>query len=183
MTLQFHDCLFNGQFSAPQALYLVKDTELVAGDYYFEYLSVNYQFTLSQNVPIGGQLTFPWAYSTDILTTKIFSWATRISTPAIESVSISVGGTGTKLIAVNDINSCRYGSNNYINSAIRQYLNSNDSVFVWQSKTDFDRPSSYATAGFLKLLDPELLAVLGKVDKQVARNTVTEGGGQDSFFR
>ena len=94
LTLQFHDCLFNGQFSAPQALYLVKDTELVAGDYYFEYLSVNYQFTLSCT---HWRSTFPWAYSTDILTTKIFSWATRISTPAIESVSISVGGTGTKI--------------------------------------------------------------------------------------
>ena len=179
LTVQFHDSLFNGQFSAPQALYLVKDTELVAGDYYFEYLSINYQFTLSQNVPVGGQLTFP--KEDNILTTKIYSWATRISTPAIESVSISVGSTGTKLISINDINRCRYGSNNYINSAIRQYLNSNDSVFVWSPKTDYDRPSSYPTAGFLKLLDPELLAVLGKVDKQVARNTVTDGGGQDIF--
>ena len=181
LTVQFHDCLFVGRFSAQQALYLVKGEELVAGDYYFEYLSVNYQFTLTQNVPVGGQLTFPWASSTDILTTKIVSWATRISSPAIESVSISVGNIGTKLTPINDINRCRYGSNNYANSAIRQYLNSNDSVFVWQPKTDFDRPSTYATAGFLKLLDPELLAVIGNVDKQVARNNITDGGGQDIF--
>ena len=32
-----------------------------------------------------------------------------------------------------------------------------------------------------KNLDPELVAVLGAVDKQVARNTVTDGGGQDLF--
>ena len=30
-------------------------------------------------------------------------------------------------------------------------------------------------------LDPELAAVIGPVDKQVARNTVTDGGGQDVF--
>lgn len=181
ITIQAHDCLFNGQFSAPQALYLVKNSELVAGDYYFEYASINYQFTLAQSVPVGGQLTFPWAYNTDILTTKVSSWATRISTPAIESVSISVGNTGTKLTPINDMNRCRYGSDNYKESAIRQYLNSNEATFAWQPKTDFDRPSVYPTAGFLKLLDPELLAIIGKVDKQVARNIVTDSGGQDTF--
>ena len=30
-------------------------------------------------------------------------------------------------------------------------------------------------------LDPDLVAVLGAVDKQVTRNTVTDGGGQDLF--
>ena len=30
-------------------------------------------------------------------------------------------------------------------------------------------------------LDPDLVAVLGAVDKQVARNTATDGGGQDLF--
>ena len=30
-------------------------------------------------------------------------------------------------------------------------------------------------------LDPDLVAVLGAVDKQVARNTVTDGGGRDLF--
>jgi len=42
-------------------------------------------------------------------------------------------------------------------------------------------PSTYSGGGFLHQLDPELVAVLGAVDKQVARNTVTEGGGQDLF--
>jgi len=33
----------------------------------------------------------------------------------------------------------------------------------------------------LHQLDPDLVAVLGAVDKQVTRNTVTDGGGQDLF--
>jgi len=33
----------------------------------------------------------------------------------------------------------------------------------------------------LHRLDPELVAVIGAVEKQVARNTVTDGGGQDTF--
>ena len=42
-------------------------------------------------------------------------------------------------------------------------------------------PSTFSgTGGFLKQIDPELVAVLGQVDKQVARATY-DGGGQDTF--
>jgi hypothetical protein len=69
-------------------------------------------------------------------------------------------------------------------SAIRQWLNSTEASFTWVAQTNYDRPPTgalYTGAGFLSLLDPELVAVLGAVDKQVARNTVTDGGGQDLF--
>jgi hypothetical protein len=68
-----------------------------------------------------------------------------------------------------------------VESAIRQWLNSEDETFEWVSKTNYDRPSTYSGGGFLHQLDPELVAVLGAVDKQVARNTATDGGGQDLF--
>jgi hypothetical protein len=78
----------------------------------------------------------------------------------------------------------QYGNNRYIHSAIRQWLNSAETTFTWQPQHEYDvapTGAPYDGAGFLKLLDPDLVAVLGAVDKQVARNTVTDGGGQDLF--
>lgn len=78
----------------------------------------------------------------------------------------------------------QYGNNRYIHSAIRQWLNSNDDVFQWVPQHEYDAAPTgaiYEGAGFLKLLDPELVAVIGAVDKQVARNAVTDAGGQDTF--
>lgn len=77
-----------------------------------------------------------------------------------------------------------YGNNRYLHSAIKQWLNSNEDTFQWVSQHQYDAPPSgsiYEGPGFLKLLDPDLAAVIGAVNKQVARNTVTDGGGQDLF--
>ena len=82
-----------------------------------------------------------------------------------------------------DSNRQQYGNNRYIHSAIRQWLNSAETTFTWQSQHQYDvapTEAPYDGAGFLKLLDPDLVAVLGAVDKQVARST-TDGGGQDLF--
>jgi hypothetical protein len=78
----------------------------------------------------------------------------------------------------------QFGNNRYLHSAIRQWLNSAETTFTWQPQHQYDvapTGAPYDGAGFLKLLDPDLVAVLGAVDKQVARNTVTDGGGQDLF--
>ena len=75
------------------------------------------------------------------------------------------------------------GNNRYIHSAVKQWLNSSDDVFQWVSQHQYDvapTGAPYDGAGFLKLLDPDLAAVIGAVDKQVARATV-DGGGQDTF--
>ena len=83
-----------------------------------------------------------------------------------------------------DTNRQQYGNNRYIHSAIKQWLNSSESTFNWASQHEYDTAptgSIYEGPGFLKLLDPELVAVIGNVNKQVARNTVTDSGGQDEF--
>lgn len=75
------------------------------------------------------------------------------------------------------------GNNRYLLSAIRQWLNSAETTFTWQPQHQYDAPpegAPYNGPGFLKLLDPDLVAVLGAVDKQVARSTI-DGGGQDLF--
>ena len=75
------------------------------------------------------------------------------------------------------------GNNRYLHSAIRQWLNSAETTFTWQPQHEYDvapEGAPYNGAGFLKLLDSDLVAVLGAVDKQVARTTA-DGGGQDLF--
>ena len=85
-----------------------------------------------------------------------------------------------------DSNRKSYGNNRYIHSAVRQWLNSNQPAFVWKSQHSYDATPTdsldlYNGAGFLYRLDPELVSALGAVNKKVARNTKTDGGGQDSF--
>ena len=79
-----------------------------------------------------------------------------------------------------------YGNNRYIHSAVRQWLNSDEEAFNWQSQHQYDaKPTDsldlYNGAGFLRRLDPELVSVIGLVNKRVARNTAVDGGGQDNF--
>jgi len=82
-----------------------------------------------------------------------------------------------------DANRQTLGNNRYIHSGIKQWLNSSDTTFAWVSKHAYDvapTGTPYAGSGFLKLLDQDLVNVLGAVDKKVAKATV-DGGGQDTF--
>jgi hypothetical protein len=182
LTLQAHDCILNVQFDAPEAFYYAEET-LTAGAYTFNNGTADYTFTLESDIPAGGQAVLTWA-GTPAIPAEIKTYPTKVSTTEIETVSVTAGNTGTTLTPINDLGRARYGSNNYVESAIKQWLNSEATSFKWVPKTNFDRPPTgapYTGAGFLKLLDPELVAVLGAVDKQVARNTVTDDGGQDLF--
>jgi hypothetical protein len=202
MTLQLHDQFPTAmQFDAPEAFYYC-ETALTAGTYYFTidstYDPANndlsaYQFTLTQDVPAGGQLTFPWS-SGLASAVKVNSFASRTSTTAIEQVSVTEGTDGQNLgnltIAgdfsnnLNSIHRVRYGSNNYKESAIRQWLNSDKPAgSVWTPQTKFDRPPSWAATadGFMNGMDADFLAVIGKTHIVVSRNTVCDGGGFDEM--
>jgi hypothetical protein len=182
LTIQSHDCLLDAQFSAPQALYYA-ETPLPAGQHRFTLNNVQYSFTTSQTVPAGGQVRISGWGEGDVPTAITTYAADRTTTIETDLVVTQSAGADT-LSPVNHHQRCRYGSNNYVESAIRQWLNSEDETFVWEPQTPFDRPSTtapYTGGGFLHLLDPDLVAVLGAVDKQVARNTATDGGGQDLF--
>ncbi len=204
LTVGIHDCWDAAQFSASQAFYYCAEV-LPAGSYYFTLLAgydtaygggKTFCFTLTKEVPAGGQLTFPWAWNTQAVTTKVSSYASSTSTTAIETVPVTEGATGTNLGVldgktenVNHTHRVRYGSNNYKESAIRQLVNSDKAAgSVWVPQTKFDRPPAWNTslAGFLNGMDPEFLSVVGKTKKVVPRNTVTDGGGfdtvEDKFF-
>ena len=183
LTLQAHDCIMDCQFDAPEALYYAT-AELPAGTHVFTLDGGKYQFTTTQAVPVGGQVFInAWESDTDIPTTIATYAADRTTIIETDLAVTSASGTDT-ITPVNHRQRCRYGSNNYAESAIRQFINSDEASFTWLPKTNFDRPPTgapYTGAGFLKLLDPELVAVIGEVDKQVARNNITDGGGQDLF--
>lgn len=183
LTLQAHDCLMNCQFDAPEAFYYA-ETELAAGTHIFTLNAVQYTFTTTQAIPQGGQAYISSWQTEGYVPTKITTYAVDRTT-AIETGLDVTSTTGTDtLTPINNHARCRYGSNNYAESAIKQFLNSDVASFVWTPKTNFDRKpvdAPYTGGGFLKLLDADLVAVLGAVDKQVARNTITDGGGQDLF--
>ena len=188
LTLQAHNCIMNCQFDASEALYYA-EAELAAGEQVFTLNNIKYTFTTEQAVPGGGQVVVASWQSAEgegqYVPTKITTYAADRTTAIESNLTVTPVELGEDtLYPVNHYQRCRYGSNNYVESAIRQWLNSDAASFAWTAKTNFDRPSTgapYTGAGFLKLLDPELVAVLGAVDKQVARNTITDGGGQDLF--
>jgi hypothetical protein len=188
MTLQAHNCILNVQFDAPEALYYAEE-ELPAGEQVVTLNNEKYKFTTGQAVPEGGQVVIASWQSAEgdgrYVPTKITTYEADRTTVIESGLDVTSIESGEDTLSpVNDHSRCRYGSNNYKESAIRQWLNSEESSFTWAPKTNFDRPPTgapYTGAGFLKLLDPDLVAVLGAVDKQVARNTVTDDGGQDLF--
>ena len=198
MTLQLHDCLPGTQYDASEALFYC-ETALAAGTYNFTLLAgydttygggKTYQFTLTKEVPAGGQITFPWNWNTQASTTKVSTYKSRTDTAAIETVGVTEGTGGTSLgtadgkaTNMNHSHRIRYGSNNWVESAMRQYLNSDKAAgSVWTPQTKFDRPPSWnaSTAGFMNGLDADFLAVIGKTTKVTCRNTVTDGGGSDT---
>ena len=194
LTLQLHDCLLSLQYDGTEALFYAEN-ELPAGTYNFTLLAgydttygggKTYSFTLANPVPAGGVIMFPWGYQKQAADTKISTYGSVTSTTVIESVAVTEGANGTALETVGECNHThriRYGSNNWMQSAMRQYLNSDAAAgSVWTPKTNFDRPPSWATntAGFLNGLDADFLAVIGEVDKITTLNTLTDGGGSET---
>jgi hypothetical protein len=168
LTLRVHSLLpDNLVFDEKEAFYACQTSALSAGTYYYTSFSTNYKFTLTQSVPVGGQLV-----CTDNTTLK--SYASRSSTTPIETVSVTSGSSGTNLgtLAANtrsgNLNTDyrrKWGSNDWKESAIRQWLNSDKPAGQWWTpQNPWDRPPAYADTanGFLYDLDPEFLRVIGK---------------------
>jgi hypothetical protein len=207
MTLQTQDCIESLQFDAPEAFYYT-DEGLAAGTYYFTidstYDTLNndlsaYQFTLSQPLPAGGQLIFNWQSGTRASAAKVGSFANSTSTTAMEILSVTEGTSGINLgelkitvqpiLKLNALQRIRYGSNNYKESAIRQWLNSNKAAGqVWTAQTGWDRPPAWAETvnGFMYDMDADFLSAIKKTHITAARAQTVEGGNtydeMDDYF-
>ena len=187
MTIQQHDLLPGTQFDASEAFYYA-EAELPAGTYnftlataYSSWAEGTYQFTLTKPVPNGGQLAISGYADAAMTARQVRSYANQTTMTATESVAITAGSGGTNLgtfgEGLNHSNRVSYGSNNYKESAMRQFLNSSAAAgSVWTPQTKFDRPPSWLTslAGYKNGLDQDFLAVVGKVVLPCSANNTYE---------
>ena len=134
MTIQQHDLLPDTQFDAPEAFYYA-EAELPAGTYNFtlntecgSWVEGTYQFTLTKPVPKGGQLAISGDAEDAMTSLQVRSYANQTTMTVTESVAIISGSGGTNLgtfgEGLNHSYRVSYGSNNYKESAMRQFLNS-----------------------------------------------------------
>ena len=205
MTLLMHNVIYSRPFDGVEAAYLVTKDKfaegLPAGTYHFlipsGYTSVEaeswggIQFTTTKVVPVGGHIVFIWT-SGNVSAAKINTYASATATTAIESNLTLTNGTGGTSLGTllydgdnaNGFMNCmmraRYGSNNWEESNIRQWLNSDAASGWWTPKTVFDRLSStYASLeGFMNGLPGEFVAALGAVDVTTRKNNVFENDNE-----
>lgn len=196
VTIQTHDLIDTLQYSARQAAFAFPNG-LVAGTYHFTVgahpwvaSDVNkvLTFTLVNAIPAGGQLVFNGAHNRTLVGTTISVFASATDTTAAETVTMTEGDTGTdlgtmlrsKTDTVNSIDRAMRGSNNWLESAMRQYLNSDKAAGnVWTPQTAFDRPPAWATttAGFLNGKSNIFISHIGTAKKTTGRNSISDGGG------
>ena len=176
MFLLMHSVIYSKQFDAIEALFYAEEG-LAAGTYHFTIQNYDatyggnktYQFTLTQAVPAGGQIVLDWPYNVQLLGRSVKTYASATATVQIEAAVLSEGTDGTDLgttdgtsTNLNHIHRARYGSNNYKESALRQWINSAAVANAWWAPSNiFDRPPAYANlAGFQHGMDSDFLAVV-----------------------
>lgn len=187
-------------FDAAEALYYCSEA-LAAGTYNFIWnydtgsvVSGTYQFTLTQGVPAGGQIVISGSSNGTALTARtIATYASVGDTAAIESgLAITSGSDGTNLGTANNTSSTSenlncaqrviFGSNNYAQSAARQWLNSaNAAGLVWSPTNKFDRAPSWAATynGFMHGLPADFLAAVQTAAIPCRTNSVFEVASLD----
>lgn len=179
--------------------WLYVETAIPAGTYRFTIPNYDtsyggnktYIFTSTANVPVGGQLTLTWAYNTN--PTNVQGYSSSTSTTALFDVNIAEWDGTTACIdlgiiklamadadstygKLNHIHRARYGSNNYYQSGLRQWLNADATANNWWSPSNiFDRPyDNRNTAGRLNTLNSNMKAVLATPTVNCITNNLFE---------
>ena len=207
MFLLMHHVINGRPFDECEAI-VYAESKINAGSYYITIAddpwksenNVAHYFTLTQDVPAGGQIVFPGNYDRVFNGQNLKTYSGPTSTTEIETASItttaivdavSLGTTGSG--NVNHIQRVKCGSNNYKESALRQWINSDKAANAWWDKTNkFDRPSSYKNvAGLLHGMDADFLDAVRAVTVPCKTNNVYELAGwtlntaynvEDKFF-
>lgn len=200
MFLQMHYAtLYGVMFDAHEAAYVVEESPMEPGTYNVEIVTTwskategTYQFTLTKQVPVGGQVCLPKLIAdTDVSAWTVSTYTDGSSTTPIETVKMTSGAGGTNLgqlvpagkNKLNSIHRIGYGSNRWSQSAIRQWLNSKAGVGQWWKSTNkFDRvPDQLATKpGFMTGFGDDFLSILTPIKVTTALNTVSDGGTSDA---
>lgn len=173
-TLLLHGALpDNMQFEPPQAL-MWCENGLAAGDYKFKKGNTYYYFTLTSAIPSGGQLrATESAFTTYESTSATMSLETGTVSTTELSGATDLGTCGSG--ALNHMDRVNYGSNNFAECALLQWLNSDAAANTPMPRlTKLSRPASYSQAGFLSGWSSADLACLDDTTWLCSANTVYE---------
>ena len=183
MTLQMHDVFASMQFDAPEA-FAYTDSKIASGTTLhftlphgeWEYDTAAYQFTVDKEIPAGAQFCFA-ATRVKPTATTVTVYTKGTTTVVTSGLAITAGSEGTELTHVNSPHRICYGNNNWAESGLRQWLNTDKAASVWwEAKNGYDRPhASVGSAGFLNGFDSDFLAVLGEVKKTTMVNDKWDG--------
>ena len=187
MTIMSHNVIPAIQFDAREAFCVVRST-LEPGEYNFTIPETygawekgQYQFTLTERLPAGGQISLQDNATTPMTSQFVTTFRRNRETSPIETAQVSMGNNGINLgtfgVELNSASRVSYGSDNYMESALRQFLNSSaDAGSVWSPQSEYDRPPNWvtSTAGFMSNLDGDFLSVVGAVVVPCSANNVFE---------
>ncbi len=198
MVLQMHYAtLYDLQFSAYQAFYVVPDGGLVAGTYNVK-MGLNwgnnvktdavYQFTLTKAAPAGARLT-GFYNAPDVVPAnwKVYVYKDQQKSELLETCSVTAGSAGTNLGTflakengdLNGLHPVGYGDNRWWKSAYRQYLNSDAAAGAWwqpQDKWDMKPDQADTLPGFLSGFSDDFKSALSRVKVVTYGNGVTDDG-------
>ncbi len=176
VTLLMHEVLPDYMvFEPAQALTYFPDG-LEAGAYTFKHSNVNYYFTLTEDVPAGGQLRA----TVSAFTTYASQYDdVEIETGVVNTTAI----TGATLLGttasgnLNNMDRVNNGSNNSGESGLWAWLNSDAAPNTTLSPriNKFSRPYATGTSGgWLYGIDPEALAVIADTVWDIQANNTYE---------
>lgn len=190
------------QFSHQRAFLRCPDG-LAPGTYYFTFES-NWGnnvkagdvvcFTTTQQIPVGGRVSGchgapdqtkdKWKIYTHSADGKTII-ETITPTFTASGVDLGIQKSNSRNGNLNSKQEMAYGWNRWKTSAIRQYLNSDKPKNEWwvaQDEWDIAPDQLSQIDGYLKGIDPELLAVIQPVKVTTYANTVNDGGVADVTY-
>lgn len=205
MTLLMKNAINGLQFEHEQALIVPTET-LVAGTYHFNFPD-NYdashdgtktvQFTLVNDVQANDQIMIQYPNNQSWIGKNLTVYSNFTDT-VLETCVMSEGEDGTDLgVAdgsgiINHITRARYGANNWKESAVRQWLNTDALVNEWQTQQNrYQRPCTYLTKqnGFMSWFNSDFVGVIKETNHLNRTNRVYDSLGvktpystNDKFF-
>ena len=205
MTLLMKNAINGLQFEHEQALIVPTET-LVAGTYHFNFPD-NYdashdgtktvQFTLVNDVQANDQIMIQYPNNQSWIGKNLTVYSNFTGT-VLETCAMSEGEDGTDLgVAdgsgiINHITRARYGANNWKESAVRQWLNTDALVNEWQTQQNrYQRPCTYLTKqnGFMSWFNSDFVGVIKETNHLNRTNRVYDSLGvktpystNDKFF-
>lgn len=183
------------QFDAPEALYYA-DEELEPDTYRFTVAGASttsdngkvFEFTLTQTLPVDGIIMLN-NVTGSLVNQSIKTYASYddlMAGNAIETVQLVLSNDESEAIdlgitdgeeMLNYLSRCVRGSNNYAQSALRQWLNSSEEAgSVWEPTTYYDAPPVWANTldGYMRGLPADFMAVIAPAAILCRTNSVFE---------